>query len=141
MSKNEEKLSSTKYWIETTKSNFGTIVKDYLKEKKDFIVYIYGDHDEQGRSWCPDCVISEPLVEKVLPKIKEMESQKEIYFINVSVAFNNREVYRNDKIIKMKRIPTLIYFSKGVEMERLVEGEMATQENIDAFIDQIYEDL
>ena len=32
MSKNEEKLSSTKYWIETTKSNFGTIVKDLDKD-------------------------------------------------------------------------------------------------------------
>ena len=52
-----------------------------------------------------------------------------------------REIYRNDKILKMKRIPTIIYFSQGVEMGRLVEGDMASQENIDSFIDQIYEDL
>ena len=141
MANNEEKLSSTKYWIETTPSNFSTIIKDYLKQKKDFIVYIYGDHDEQGRSWCPDCEVSQPLVENILPRIKENESQKEVYFINISVAINNREIYRNDKIIKMKRIPTIIYFSQGVEMGRLVEGDMASQENIDAFIDQIYEDL
>ena len=41
----------------------------------------------------------------------------------------------------MKRIPTLIYFSNGVEMGRIVEGDLASQENIDAFINQIYEDL
>ena len=41
----------------------------------------------------------------------------------------------------MRRIPTLIYFSQGIEMGRLVEGDMASQENIDAFIDTIYEDL
>ena len=41
----------------------------------------------------------------------------------------------------MKRIPTIIYFSQGVEMGRLVEGDMASQENIDSFIEQIYEDL
>ena len=76
-----------------------------------------------------------------MEKIKEYESQKEVYFINISVEMFNREIYRNDKIIKMKRIPTIIYFSQGVEMGRLVEGDMASQENIDAFIDQIYEDL
>ena len=141
MAKNEGKLSSTKYWIETTKSNFSSIIKDYLKQKKDFIVYIYGDKDEKGRSWCPDCVVAEPFVEKAMEKIKEYESQKEVYFINISVEMFNREIYRNDKILKMKRIPTIIYFSQGVEMGRLVEGDMASQENIDAFIDQIYEDL
>ena len=141
MAKSEEKLSSTKFWIETTESNFSEIVKDYLKEKKDFIVYIFGDHDKQGRSWCPDCVVAEPFVEKAMQKINEMESQKEVYFINISVKISGRDIYRNDKIIKMKRIPTIIYFSRGVEMGRLIEGDMASQENINEFIDQIYEDL
>ena len=141
MAANEGGLKSTKYWIETTKSDFGSIVKDYLKEKKDFIVYLYGNHDNQGRSWCPDCVVAEPFVEEALEKINELESQKEIYFINIGVSISERDIYRNDKIIKMRRIPTLIYFSQGNEMGRLVEGDMASQENIDAFIDTIYEDL
>ena len=141
MANNEEKLSSTKYWIETTKTNFNGIIKDYLKQKKDFIVYIYGDHDKNGKSWCPDCIIAEPFVDNAIKKIGKLESQKEVYFINISVGIYNRDIYRNDKILKMKRIPTIIYFSQGVEMGRLVEGDMASQENIDAFIDQIYEDL
>ena len=141
MSKNEEKLSSTKYWIPTTPSNFNQKVKDHLKDKKDFLVYLYGEHDDQGRSWCPDCVISEPFVEKAKSKIMKNESKKEIYFIDISVSQKQKDIYRNDKIIKMKRIPTIIYFSNGVEMERIVEGEMASQEKIDSFIDQIYEDL
>ena len=141
MAKREENLSSSKYWITTTPSNFNQIVKDYLKDKKDFLVYLYGDHDAQGRSWCPDCVIAQPFVDNVLPRIMENESKKEVYFINISVSIMQRDIYRNDKIIKMRRIPTIIYFSKGVEMGRLVEGDMASQENIDAFIDQIYEDL
>ena len=141
MAENEEILSSTKYWIKTTESNYNTIVKEYLQQKKNFIVYIYGDRDSQGKSWCPDCVIAEPFVENVLPRIKDLESQKEVFFINISVSIDKKALYKNDKIIKMKRIPTLIYFSNGVEMGRIVEGDMASQENIDAFIDQIYEDL
>ena len=27
-----------KYWIETNKSNFNSILKDYLKQKKDFLM-------------------------------------------------------------------------------------------------------
>ena len=141
MAKKEEKLSSSKYWIQTNESNFSSILKDYLKQKKNFIVYIYGDLDSNGKSWCPDCVVAEPFVENVLPKICKFESQKEVYFINISVGMFKREIYRNDKILKMKRIPTIIYFSQGVEMGRLVEGDMASQENIDSFIEQIYEDL
>ena len=141
MAKNEEKLSSTKYWITTTPSNFNQIINDLLKDKKDFLVYLFGEHDAQGRSWCPDCVISEPFVEKAKSKIMKNESKKEIYFIDISVSQKQKDIYRNDKIIKMKRIPTIIYFSKGVEMERIVEQEMDSQEKVDAFIDQIYEDL
>ena len=135
------KLSSTKYWIEATESDFHSIIEKHLKEKHNFLVYLFGDHDAQGRSWCPDCEIAQPFVENVLPKIYENESKKEVYFINISVGIIKRDIYRNDKILKMKRIPTIIYFSKGVEFGRLVEGDMAAQENIDEFIDQIYEDV
>ena len=136
-----DKLQSTKYWINTDESNFNAKIKDLLSKRLDFIVYIYGKHDPDGRSWCPDCEVAQPFVNNILPKIKENESEKEIYFVDVGVDKDKREIYRNDKVIKMTKVPTLIYFSQGTEMERLIEGDMASQENIDSFIDQIYEDL
>ena len=136
-----DKLQSTKYWINTDESNFNAKIKDLLSKRLDFIVYIYGKHDPDGRSWCPDCEVAQPFVNNILPKIKENESEKEIYFVDVGVDKAKREIYRNDKVIKMTKVPTLIYFSQGTEMERLIEGDMASQENIDSFIDQIYEDL
>ena len=141
MENDEDILSSTKYWITTTVSNFSQIIKDLVKEKKDLLVYLYGERDSEGRSWCPDCVLSHPFVENIFPRIMENEPKKELYFVNISVSINQKEIYRNDPIVRMIRIPTLIYFSKGVEMGRIIEKEMATQENIDSFIDQIYEDL
>ena len=136
-----DKLQSTKYWINTDESNFNAKIKDLLSKRLDFIVYIYGKHDPDGRSWCPDCEVAQPFVNNILPKIKENESEKEIYFVDVGVDKAKKEIYRNDKVIKMTKVPTLIYFSQGTEMERLIEGDMASQENIDSFIDQIYEDL
>ena len=141
MSNNGEKQDKKNFILEATESNFHEIINENIKTQKNFLVYLYGEHDAQGRSWCPDCVISEPFVEKAKSKIMKNESKKEIYFIDISVSQKQKDIYRNDKIIKMKRIPTIIYFSNGVEMERIVEGEMDSQEKVDAFIDQIYEDL
>ena len=36
-------------------------------------------------------------------------------------------------------MPALIYFYKGKEMARIVEGDMANQESVDGFISQAYE--
>lgn len=32
------------------------------RKGKDVFVYFSGDKDEQGRSWCPDCVTGENVV-------------------------------------------------------------------------------
>ena len=80
-----DKLQSTKYWINTDESNFNAKIKDLLSKRLDFIVYIYGKHDPDGRSWCPDCEVAQPFVNNILPKIKENESEKEIYFVDVGV--------------------------------------------------------
>ena len=140
MSNNGEKQEQKEFILEATESNFHEIINEHIKKGDNFLVYLYGEHDAQGRSWCPDCEIAQPFVEKIIPKIIEKESDKKVYFINISVGMLKRDIYRNDKILKMKRIPTLIYFSKGREYGRLVEGDMAAQENIEEFIDQIYED-
>ena len=93
MENDEEKLSSTKYWITTTVSNFSQIIKDLVKEKKDLLVYLYGERDSEGRSWCPDCVLSHPFVENIFPRIMENEPKKELYFVNISVNINQKEIY------------------------------------------------
>ena len=136
----EKSLKEKKYWIKATKDNFKEKIKNLIDKKISFIVYLYGSHDEQGRSWCPDCEVAQPFVDNILPKINHFEEKKEVYFVDIGVDFDKREIFRNDKILKMKRIPTIIYFSKGVEMERLVERDMSSQESLDSFIDQIYED-
>ena len=141
MAKNERYLSSTKYWIETIPFNFSQIVQEYLDAKKDFLVYVFAERNAQGKSWCPDCDLDQPFVDNVLPRIMENESKKEVYFINIGVNINLKELYRIDKNVKPKRLPILIYFSEGEEMGRISESEMCCQETIDDFIDQIYEDL
>ena len=52
---------------------------------------------------------------------------------------NERSDYTNDKVVKLTRIPALIFYLKGKEMTRIVEGDMASQESVSGFIEQAYE--
>ena len=74
--------------------------------------------------------------EEIVFKKKE---EKEILFVNIPVEKSERSDYTNNKIVKLTRIPALIYFYKGKEMARIVEGDMANQESVDGFISQAYE--
>ena len=134
------RLENTKYWIETDENNFKGKLEELVSKKADFIAYLYGAHDSSGNSWCPDCEVAQPFVQNVLPTILKNEQEREMYFVNVPIKINQREMYRNDKVLKMRRIPTLIYFKDGHEMGRAVEGEMMTQEEVTAFIDIVYEE-
>ena len=134
------KLETSKYWIQTDENNFKNKVQELVSKKANFIAYLYGAHDSNGHSWCPDCVVAQPYVKNVLPTIFKNEKEHEVYFVDVPIKVNKRDVYRNDKTLKMRRVPTLIYFKNGREMGRAVEGEMMTQEEVTAFIDIIYEE-
>jgi thiol-disulfide isomerase/thioredoxin len=128
------------YWLTFTYDNFSNNIKKLVSEKKNFFLYLYGTHDKNGRSWCPDCVRSEPFVNKAKEIIAARENEKEIYFVNIPIDIEKRPAYRNDKIVKMRRVPTLAYFNKGRELGRIVEHEMDTQDMVDGFILQVYDE-
>jgi thiol-disulfide isomerase/thioredoxin len=128
------------FWLTFTIENFAANIKKLISEKKSFFLYLYGTHDKNGKSWCPDCVRSEPFVNKAKEIIAARENEKEIYFVNVPIDFDKRAFFRNDKIAKMKRVPTLAFFNKGRELGRIIEHEMDTQEMIDGFVLQVYDE-
>ena len=128
------------YFLKFEHNDFKKGIEDLVNKKKNMLVHLYGAPGRDGRSWCPDCDISEPYIKEIKPLIKQKEKEKEIYFIDIPISWEKRSDYRNNKILKEKRIPTLIYFYQGREMGRLVEREMANRKNIFDFVEQIYED-
>lgn len=132
---------NNKYDVLLDINNFDEALKTYIKEKKNFIIFLYGQKDANGHSWCPDCVLSEPFVSKAKERVMQLQSKKEVYFVEIPVDYEKKAVFKENKIVKMTKIPCLVYYFKGHEMGRLIEGEMSTQESIDEFIDQIYEDV
>ena len=121
-------------------NDFESKIQELVKSKKNMLVHLYGSIDSSGNSWCPDCIISHPHIEKIKPIVDEKQDEKEIYFLDIPEDWDKRSKYRKNPILKEKRVPTLIYFANGREMGRIVEDEMYTYDAIKEFIDQIYEE-
>ena len=128
------------HFLELGFNDFQQKLQEMVKEKKNMLVHIYGTIDSSGRSWCPDCILSHPNIERIKPIIDEKQDEKEIYFIDIPEDWDKRQTYKKNPILKEKRVPTLIYFFEGREMGRIVEDEMSTYDSVKEFIDQIYED-
>uniref|UniRef100_A0A1I7U8U2 Thioredoxin domain-containing protein 17 n=1 Tax=Caenorhabditis tropicalis TaxID=1561998 RepID=A0A1I7U8U2_9PELO len=87
-----------------------------------------------GQSWCPDCVVAEPIVEEV---IKEADvAALDVHFVTVFVG--NREVWRDpavgfrtDPKLKLTCIPTLL--EVGNKAKRLLEGQVANKNLVKEF--------
>ena len=120
-------------------SSFESKLEELVAQKKNFFLFVSGAHDSTGKSWCPDCDVAQPFVKKAKEEIVFKKKEKEILFINIPVVKSERADYTNNKIVKLTRIPALIYYLQGREMTRIVEGDMANQESVSGFIEQAYE--
>ncbi|XP_063531008.1 thioredoxin domain-containing protein 17-like [Cydia strobilella] len=90
-------------------------------------VYFYFDSKlPDGTSWCPDCVVAEPIVRAFLREVK-----KDLIFVHVDCG--EREFYRDPQCVfrtdprsKIRRIPTLLKW----QGDRLEETEVNDPENL-----------
>ena len=121
--------------------DFETTFGELVSNKSNFFGYFYGGYDENGNSWCSDCVTSKPIIEEA-SKVLEGQSKVQFYKFPVDEV---REWKRPDFIfrvhpkIKLSKVPTLIYYNNGVEFGRLTEGELFDKANVLEFIKQSLE--
>ena len=130
-----------KYWIYCTEENFDLKLRDLILNQKNFFAFMYGKHDMRGQSWCSDCEIAEPFMNNVKPIIAKNEQFKEVYFVNISVPKDKKKIFKENKILKMLHVPTLIYFEKGREIARLTENEMFSQYQVNSFVEKAYKNI
>ena len=130
-----------KYWIYCTEENFDLKIRDLILNQKNFFAFMYGKHDIRGHSWCSDCDIAEPFMNNVKPIIAKNEQIKEVYFVNIPVPKEKKKLYKDNRVLKMHHVPTLIYFEKGKEIARLTENEMFSQYQVTSFVEKAYEDI
>lgn len=79
-----------------------------------------------GASWCPDCRKIEPILEELS---KEYKDKTHIYHISI-----DKESALKDAL-GVRRIPTLIGYKNGQEIERLIEPD--SKQKIQMLLNQV----
>ena len=118
--------------------NYPKKIRDMIQQRKSFFLYLYGSHDYTGQSWCSDCNIARPHVEEAKKIIKNKRYEKEMYFVNIPIEKIYMDDFKDDPIIQLERVPTLIYYENGLERERLIENDLFSYQSIRDFIMQAY---
>jgi thiol-disulfide isomerase/thioredoxin len=107
-----------------------------VQERSQALLLFFGSEDPQtGTSWCPDCVIADPLLRRLA---RELQPTLDLIECPVGARSAWKEQpghpYRLHPLIHLQRIPTLIHLQGGCEQGRLVEVDCAQPELVRAFL-------
>jgi thiol-disulfide isomerase/thioredoxin len=117
--------------------NYQRTLRDLVQDRKTFFLFIYGSHDYTGQSWCSDCNIAMPNVNQAKNLVKN--NDRDIYFIDIPIDKINMRDLGDDPIIRLEKVPTLIYFENGMERNRLIENDLFSYQSVNDFILQAYD--
>lgn len=88
-----------------------------IKSKDDFVLCFFaGSEDENGHSWCPDCVAAKPILEAALEKAPEDVTLITCY-IERAVWKDMKNPFRTDKNLELKCVPTLIRWGTAQRLD------------------------
>lgn len=133
-------------------TQFDSTVAQYENDPayKVVLVYVTGSVDERsGKSWCPDCVMSEPVIKNMFNQIEEdLEnadvdpSVPQIAFIKCPVVREPYKksdfVYRTHAKLQIRSIPTLILWSADTNYrQRIIEGQFREGSRVLSFAKDI----
>jgi len=107
-----------------------------VRDRLDALFLFFGSEDPgTGASWCPDCVVADPVlratIAKVAPKLPVHECP-----VGARADWKGQaqHPYRVHPGFRVARIPTLIRFRGGLEIGRLVEAPCADVAAVTAFL-------
>lgn len=112
---------------------FAEKLESYKSSGRPIFVLFSGSKDASGKSWCPDCVVAEPVVKGALTKAPE-----DAVFLYVGVGGRDfwkdpMCIFRTDPRTKLKSVPTLM---KVGGPQRLQEEQCAKAD----MVEMLFED-
>ncbi|KAJ2775810.1 hypothetical protein H4R18_005936 [Coemansia javaensis] len=115
-------------------AEFDRLVAEALTESRDVFVLFFGrEQAGTGVSWCPDCVIADPLVRRAIAKV-EGSILLEVPVDPRSNTASPAHIFRERGDVQLGCVPTLLrWTAAGPSQRRLVEDE-CREERIDAFV-------
>jgi thiol-disulfide isomerase/thioredoxin len=96
----------------------------------------FGSEDPaSGQSWCPDCATADPVLRSACANLRPDLTLYECP-VGERSAWKNQpsHPYRTHPLLRINRIPTIVFIENGVERGRLVEGDCAQPQLVAAFL-------
>ncbi|KAI9277791.1 hypothetical protein BY458DRAFT_85564 [Sporodiniella umbellata] len=113
--------------------NFDAEVKSAVETGKPVFVLFFGTEAvETSESWCPDCVIADPLVRKALIPVKDALLLEAPVGLRNDWKGNATHPYRTQ--FGVSAIPTLFKWTTAGPGDRLVEEDCADIEKLEKFV-------
>jgi hypothetical protein len=98
-------------------------------------LFFGGEDPGTGISWCPDCVIADPVLRRTLAQARP---DLAIYECPIATRADWKggepHPYRVHPAFRLARIPTAIRYVGGIEVARLVEGPCGDPAQVTAFV-------
>jgi len=107
-------------------ANSANQLEKLVNEQVNTVVLLFtGTKQANGKSWCPDCVVADPVIESVTQQLKTAD----LTFITVPVGDlptwkSPDNQYRKHPVYSVDCVPTLINVTKS---QRLEEGGCADE--------------
>jgi len=100
------------------------------------LLLFFGSEEQgTGVSWCPDCVTADPVLRRACRTLQPGLELIECPVGQRSAWKNQPEhPYRLHPLIRLARIPTLIWVDSACERGRLVEADCAVPAIVEAFL-------
>jgi thiol-disulfide isomerase/thioredoxin len=120
----------------TTSAEAASHLEAVVASQGSALFVFFGAEDPQtGESWCPDCVTADPVLRRTIAA-----TRKDLVLYECPVGqradWKNQPThpYRLHPLLRIARIPTLVFFENGMERGRLVEADCAQVATVEAFL-------
>ncbi|XP_046400157.1 thioredoxin domain-containing protein 17-like [Ischnura elegans] len=96
---------------------FNKAIKELESSSKTILVLFSGSKGNAEKSWCPDCVTAEPVINSVLNTLDDS-----VQFLYVGVGDrdtwkNPNCVFRKDERLRLSSVPTLVRWGQPQQLE------------------------
>ncbi|KAJ3314992.1 hypothetical protein HDV04_004792 [Boothiomyces sp. JEL0838] len=100
-------------------------------------VLFYASENEQGVSWCPDCVKAMPLIRQTLEsKLSNATLLEAAAGDRPTYRTMENHPYKSDPVLQLKYVPTLFEYANGTPIpgRKLEDSDCHDQSKLNQFI-------
>eukprot|EP01036_Dinobryon_divergens_P036273 gene36273-47206_t len=109
-----------------------------MSEKKPLLIAFLGEKvSSTDKSWCPDCVAAEPIIQTSLQSMIPGCVYLECIVKREEYKGNPQYVYRQLPGIELKCVPTLIHWKGDQCVARLDDSQCQVKSTVEGFIRKV----